>query len=81
MEKKHLPWQRFARFRSPVVCWLTGIICGRYWPRRALAYGGAVIANIYIPKLAAARSGAILESHQHDPQFLPECLHLAMAQW
>lgn len=25
-------------------------------------------------------SGAVLESHQHDPQF-PECLHLAMAQW
>ena len=46
----------------------------------ALAYGGAVIANIYIPKLAAARPGAVLESHQHDPQF-PECLHLAMAQW
>ena len=45
----------------------------------ALAYGGAVVANIYIPKLAGA-SGAVLESHQHDPQF-PECLHLAMAQW
>ncbi len=45
----------------------------------ALAYGGAVVANIYIPKLAAARPGSP-ESHQHDPQF-PERLHLAMAQW
>ncbi|GHM15898.1 hypothetical protein ECZU42_51170 [Escherichia coli] len=44
------------------------------------AHWPTVVRSLPISTTGGGASGAVPESHQHDPQF-PECLHLAMAQW
>ncbi|VFS75619.1 Lysophospholipid transporter lplT [Raoultella planticola] len=48
--------RRFYWARWPAAFWPTGM-CWPRWPSGALVYGGAVIANLWIPKLPAARPG------------------------
>ncbi len=58
-----------------MVCWLTGMSSSPL-AACALAYGGAVVANIYIPKLAAARPGQSWNLINMTRSFLNACTSL-----